>query len=111
MPIIATGVVVDPIAVADVQAALGAVTPDRALHEPRKRRRENRIELPSIDLRRQQAENAGAPSRLVASVPVRVVGTEAAQNPGPVQEIMDQRVDCHEARTYFEPRWPSLACA
>jgi hypothetical protein len=50
MPVVAAGVVVDPIAVADVEAVLGAVTPDRALHEPRKSRREGRIELPSIDI-------------------------------------------------------------
>jgi hypothetical protein len=49
MPIIATGVVVDPIAVADVEAVLGAVPPDCALYESRKRRQEGRIELPSID--------------------------------------------------------------
>jgi uncharacterized membrane protein YeaQ/YmgE (transglycosylase-associated protein family) len=52
MPVVATGVIVDAIAVANVQAVLGAVVPDRALHEPRKRRRERRIELASIDVRR-----------------------------------------------------------
>jgi hypothetical protein len=51
MPIIATGVVVDPIAVADVEAVLGAVAPDRALHEPRKRRRKGWIELSSVNVR------------------------------------------------------------
>jgi hypothetical protein len=70
MPVVATRVVIDAIAVANVEAVLGAVPPDRALHEPRKRRREGRVELASIDLGREQTENASAPSRLVASVPV-----------------------------------------
>jgi hypothetical protein len=68
MPVVATGVVVDAIAVANGEAVLGAIPPDRALHEPRKRCREGRIELASIDVRREQAENACAPSRLVALV-------------------------------------------
>ena len=52
MPVVATGVVVDAIAVANVETVLGAVPPDCALHEPRKRRREGWIELPSIDVGR-----------------------------------------------------------
>jgi len=56
MPVVATGVVVDAIAVANVEALLGAIPPDRALHEPRKRCREGRIELASINARRQQPE-------------------------------------------------------
>jgi hypothetical protein len=50
MPIVATGIIVDPIAVANIQSVLGAVPPDRALHEPWKRRRKGRIELSSIDI-------------------------------------------------------------
>ena len=61
MPVVATGIVIDAIAVANGEAVLGAVSPDCALHEPWKRRREGRIELPSINARRQQPENAGAP--------------------------------------------------
>jgi hypothetical protein len=53
MPVVATRVVVDTIAVANVEAVFGAVPPDRALHEPRKRCRESWIELASIDVRRQ----------------------------------------------------------
>ena len=66
MPVVATGVVVDAIAVANVEAVLGAVPPDRALHEPRKRRREGRIELASIDVGREETENVSASARPVA---------------------------------------------
>jgi hypothetical protein len=51
LPVVATGVVVHAIAVANVEAVLGAVAPDRALHKTRKRRRKGRIELASIDVR------------------------------------------------------------
>jgi hypothetical protein len=78
MPVVATAVVVDAIAVANVEAVLGAIPPDRALHEPRKRRWG--IELASIDVRRQEPENAGASSRLVASVSIRVAGAKALQD-------------------------------
>ena len=111
MPVVATGVVVDAIAVANVEAVLGAIPPDRALHEPRKRRREGRIELASIDVRRQQPENAGAPSRPVAPVSVRMIGAQPPQDPGSVQEIMDQGVDGHEGCADFDPQRPSLAGA
>jgi hypothetical protein len=93
VPIVATAIVVDAIAVANGEAVPGAIPPDRVLHEPGKRRREGRIELPSIDVRREQAENAGAPSRPVALVSVRMVGAQPLQDPGSVQEIMDQGVD------------------
>jgi hypothetical protein len=51
MPVVATGVVVDAIAVANVEAVLGAIPPDRALHEPRKRRGKGPIELASVNVR------------------------------------------------------------
>ena len=110
-PVVATGVVIDAIAVANVEAVLGAVPPNCTLHEPLKCGREGRVELASINARRQEPENAGAASRLIASVPVRVVGAETAQDPGSVQEIMDQGVDSNEGRADFEPQRLSVAGA
>ena len=104
MPVVATGVVVDPIAVADVEAVLGAIPPDRALHEPRKRRREGRVELASVDVGGDQIENVGAPALAVAPVPVRMVGAQPSQDPGSVQEIMDESVDGHEGGADFDPQ-------
>jgi hypothetical protein len=109
MPVVATGVVVDAIAVAKVEAVLGAVPPDRALYEPWESRRVGRIELARVDAGRQQAENAGAPFGPVASVSVRVAGVETPQDPGPVQEIVDQGVDGHEGSAGFNPQRPSRA--
>src|SRR3984893_16479502 len=62
MPVVATGVVVDASAVANGEAVLGAIPPDRALHEPRNLCGDRAIDLLSIDVRREQTENAGAPA-------------------------------------------------
>ena len=47
--VIARLAIIDPIAVAHVEAGLGAVPPNRVLDEPRKRLRKAGIELPGID--------------------------------------------------------------
>ena len=109
MRVVATGIVIDAIAVADVEAVLGAIPPDRALHEPWKRCRKARVELSSVDVRGNQLENSGASSRLIATGSVRVVGTKPPQDPGSVQEIMDQGVDGHEGRAHFAPQRPSVS--
>ena len=111
MRVVATSVIIDAIAIADVEAVLGAIPPNRALYEPWKRRWEGRVELPSIDVGREDTDDAGAPSRLVAPVAVRMVGAQAPQNPGSVQEIMDQGVDGYQVRADFEPQRPSLSSA
>ncbi len=74
MAVAATGVVVDPIAVANVEAVFGAIPPDRTLHEPRKRRREGRIELTRVDLGRDHGEDLATSSWPIAPVSVRMVG-------------------------------------
>jgi hypothetical protein len=58
--------VIDPIAVADVEARLGAVPPDRVLDEPREWLRKPGIELPGINPLRHRLYNVGAAARLVA---------------------------------------------
>ena len=58
--------IIDPIAVADVEARLGAIPPDRVLNEPRKRLRKAGIELPGINPLGHGIYNVGAAARLVA---------------------------------------------
>ena len=58
--------IINPIAVADVEARLGAVPPDRMLDEPRKRLRKAGIELPGIDPLGHGIDNVGAAASLVA---------------------------------------------
>ena len=105
-----SSVVVDLIAIANGEAGLGAVPPDRALHEPRKRRRERWIELAGVDVGCKEMENFSAPSRPVASIPVRMVSAQPVEDPGSVQEIVDEGVDSHEGRADFDPQRPSAAC-
>ena len=48
--VIARLAIINAIAVADVEAGLGAVPPNRVLDEPGKRLRKPGIELPGVDL-------------------------------------------------------------
>jgi hypothetical protein len=85
--------VVNLIAVADVEALLGAVPPDRVLNEPRERRWEPAVELPGVDPLGDRFDDVGAAAWPVAGDAIRVVGPEPVQDPGPVQEIVHQGVD------------------
>ena len=58
--------IIDPIAVADVKARLGAIAPDGMLDEPGKRLRKLGIELLGIDPLRHRLYNVGAAAKLVA---------------------------------------------
>ena len=109
MPIVATGVVVDAIAVANVEAVLGAIPPDRALHEPRKRRGKGRIELREHQCSRRAAQECWRTLPAGSIGPRKVIGAQALQDPGSVQEIMDQGVDGNERRADVEPQRPLLA--
>ena len=70
MPVVAPAVVGDLIAIADGKAILGAVGPDRILHKAWEGFGEGRIELASIDVRREQSENVGASAGPVAALAV-----------------------------------------
>jgi hypothetical protein len=59
--IVATGAIVDAVAVADVQAVRGAVAPDRILHKAWKGLGEGRIELPGVDLAANRARMSAHP--------------------------------------------------
>ena len=104
MHVVARGIVVDAIAVADGEAILGAIPPNCALHEPRKRRWKGRIELSSINVGRELIYDASAPSRPVAARSIDVIGAQPLQDPSSVQEIMDEGVDGDERRADFEPQ-------
>jgi len=58
--IVAGFAVIDPVAVANVEARLGAVPPDAVLDEPWKNRRKRRVELAGVDPERHPANNVGA---------------------------------------------------
>ena len=73
--------IINPIAVADVEARLGAVPPDRVLNEPRKRLGKPGIELPGIDPLGHGLYNVGAAASLVAGRTIGMVGLESCRMP------------------------------
>src|ERR1700735_3455600 len=102
---ILTGRVVgNAIAIADVEVALGAIAPDCMLNEPRKYCRKRGIELPRIDVCRNQSQNAGASEWAIAPVTVGMIRRKSPKDAGPMQEIMHERVDGDQAHADREPR-------
>src|ERR1017187_1968574 len=71
MSIMAGMAVVNTVAVANVQTALGAVPPDRELHEPGKGLREASVERPGIDPGRDRPNDVGTAIWPVAGSTVR----------------------------------------
>src|ERR1700693_2747710 len=96
--------VINPIAVADVEARLGAVPPDRMLHEPWKRLRKPGIELPGIDPLGHGIHNVGAAANLVAGCTIRMVGLESAKDAGADQKVVHQGVDGNHAGADLAPQ-------
>jgi hypothetical protein len=69
--------IINPIAVADVEARLGAIPPDRMMDEPRKRLRKPGIEPPRINTLRHRLYNVGTAASLVAGCTIRMIGLES----------------------------------
>ena len=103
--------VVDPVAVADIEAALATVAPDRVLDEPGKSLRKRWIELSGIDVLGNDLNDIRAAAESVASQPVLVLRLEPLQDPGPVQKVMNQRVDGDHAAADLDPEAHFLGSA
>jgi hypothetical protein len=85
--------VIEPVAVADVEALLAAIAPNRELDEPGEDSRESWIERTSVDLLGSTANNFGAAAWPVAAGAVWVGSLGPRQDPGPMQKVMDQGID------------------
>jgi hypothetical protein len=59
--------IIEPVAVADVEPELGAISPNSVLHEPRENGRESRIEGPRINPLGGHSNNVGATAWPVAA--------------------------------------------
>ena len=79
--------VINPVAVAHVEAAPGAVPPDRVLDEPGKHGRERRIEGAGIDPFGHGSNNVSAAAAPVAGRAIGMVGAEPVQDAGAVQKV------------------------
>src|ERR1700692_2071163 len=84
-------VVGNAIAIADIEAALGAIAPDCMLNEPRKYCRKRGIELPRVDVRSNQSQNAGASERPIAPFTVGMIRRKSPKDAGPMQEVVHER--------------------
>ena len=103
MAVLAPLPVIEPVAVANVEALLAAIAPDRELDEPRENLRETTAELPSVDLAGDQPHNVGAAAWPVTAGAVRMASLEPSQDPGPVQKIVDQGIDRNQVDADFQP--------
>jgi hypothetical protein len=103
MAVLAPLPVIEPVAVANVEALLAAIPPDRELDEPRENGREGRIERTGIDLLGSTGNDFGAAAWTVAAGAVRVGSLEAPQDPSPVQKIVDQGIDRNQVHADFQP--------
>jgi hypothetical protein len=95
--------IIDPIAIAHSNAALGAIPPDRVLHEPGKHHRECGIESARIDPFRDCLNNVSAAAAPVACRAVGVGGAEPMQDAGAVQKVVHQRIDDDHAGSNLAP--------
>ena len=95
--------VVEPVAVAGVEALLAAILPDRELDEPRENGREGRIERTGVNLLGSTGNDFGAAACPVAAGAARVGSLEAPQDPSPVQKIVDQGIDRNQVHADFQP--------
>ena len=70
------------------------------LNEPGKVGREGRVELPAVNVAGQVLYHPQTPLSAVAPGPVGMVKLVAVQNPGPVEEVVDQAVDGNHVETH-----------
>ena len=101
--VVAGVTIVDPVAVANIEAALAAVPPDCKLHEPRENPREGRIECLRVDPLCHALDQLSAAVGSIARRAIRVVSAKPSQNAGPMQKIVYERIDDDEACSDLEP--------
>jgi hypothetical protein len=102
----APAAIIDLIAVADVEARLGAVPPDCAGDEPGKRLRKLRIEPTGIDARGNANKNVSAATGPVAGWAIRMASAEPVEDSSSMKEVVDQGIDDNETRPDGEPTRP-----
>jgi hypothetical protein len=94
MPVVAPMPVIDPVAVADVEALLAAIPPDCELDEPGEDLRETAAELPSVDFSLQSVRSR--PAKVGDKLVTQYFGTgtrgfAAADDPGLAVCVMPGR--------------------
>jgi hypothetical protein len=80
VPIVAAGIIVDAIAIANVETVAGAVAPDGVLREAWKGLGESGIELPRVDVAGEQSENVCAATSPVAAFAIGMLSAQPPQD-------------------------------
>ena len=101
--ILARLAVIDAIAIADIEPALGAIPPDRVLDEPRKDRWKGGVERAGIDPFGHGFNDLGAAARPVAGRAIGVVGAKPVQDARAVQKVVNEGVDGDHAGPDLAP--------
>jgi hypothetical protein len=104
--VVARLAIINAIAVADIEAELAAVSPDRVLNEPGEGLGERWVELPGIDLVGNGLNDLSTAALLITGRPIGMDGIEALQDPGPVQKVVHQRIDGDHAGADLVPERP-----
>jgi hypothetical protein len=102
----APAAIIDLIAVADLEAWFGAIPPDGAGDEPRKRLRKRWIEPAGIDGAGNINKNVSAATWPIAGRPVRMASLKSVQDSGSMKEIVDEGIDDNKTRADSEPTRP-----
>ena len=103
-----TAAIVDAVAVADVAAFLRAISPNGVLNEPWKAAGIAPAEFPRVDPISNRPNDVRASTRPVTRDPVGVLSRKPAQDPSPVQKIVNQGVNGDQAGARFMPMRPVL---
>ena len=98
--------VVDAIAIAEVETVCRAKPPNGVLNEPRKIARKLPVEGSGIDQLRHVLDDVGAAALGVAADTILMGLAAAVKNPGSVQKVMDQGINCDHVRAGLKPNRP-----
>jgi hypothetical protein len=96
-------IIVDHPPVADLEAVVRAIRPDRSLDIAGKGAREGLVKLARVDDLAKGRQNSGATGRPVALGAVGMNGSGPLQNAGPNQEIMNESVDRDQGPANLAP--------
>jgi hypothetical protein len=100
---LASFVVVNSVAVAEIETFRGAISPDGVLDKTREYLWKARIEGAGIDPVRGTSDNLGTAAPGIAGRAIPMGNAAVFQNAGAVQEIVDQRVNGDHDLSGLEP--------
>jgi hypothetical protein len=106
---LASFVVVNSVAIAQIETFRGAISPDGVLDKTREYLWKARIEGAGINPVCGSSDDLGTAAPSVAGRAIPMGNAAAFQNAGAVQEIVDQRVDGDHDLSGLEPDGPVVA--